>query len=181
VKVASLAPEAKAAAREVGLDGNRSALLAAAKAVTPEAQVAAVKQWDAKREVALAKAAVARKSTKAAKQTEEKEFSLHGGIEEEIRAKIELETREALEKLEDELQSEKSESDFLRAKLDSYAHIKPTPKTTIGTFDAALAAYDALGPDDQLRFHEARPDPTLPAVPAADDDFEPAAFLTRAA
>jgi ParB-like chromosome segregation protein Spo0J len=42
VKVSSLAPEAKQAARDAGLDDNRSALLAAAKETTPEAQVAAL-------------------------------------------------------------------------------------------------------------------------------------------
>jgi ParB/RepB/Spo0J family partition protein len=42
VKVASLAPEAKQAARDAGLDDNRSALLAAAQETTPEAQVAAL-------------------------------------------------------------------------------------------------------------------------------------------
>jgi len=43
VKVAAIAPEAKQAARDVGLADNRSALLAVAKAETPKAQVAAVK------------------------------------------------------------------------------------------------------------------------------------------
>ncbi len=44
IKVASLSPEAKAAARETGLDDNRSALLAAAKPSTPGAQVEAILQ-----------------------------------------------------------------------------------------------------------------------------------------
>lgn len=44
VKVASLSEEAKQAARDAGLDDNRSALLAAAKHSTPEAQVAALQQ-----------------------------------------------------------------------------------------------------------------------------------------
>ncbi len=44
IKVASLSPEAKAAARETGLDDNRSALLAAAKQSTPGAQVEAILQ-----------------------------------------------------------------------------------------------------------------------------------------
>lgn len=39
VKVASLSEEAQAAARELGLDNNRTALLKAAEADTPEAQV----------------------------------------------------------------------------------------------------------------------------------------------
>lgn len=42
VKVASLSDEAKDAAREAGLDNNRSALLAAAKEETPAAQVAKI-------------------------------------------------------------------------------------------------------------------------------------------
>jgi hypothetical protein len=40
LKVASLSPEAQDKARETGLDNNRSALLAAAKEVTAEGQVA---------------------------------------------------------------------------------------------------------------------------------------------
>jgi ParB-like chromosome segregation protein Spo0J len=65
VAVASLSPEAKGAAIEAGLDDNRTALLAAAKEPTPERQVAKVKEWDAAREVELAKRAVARKAAKA--------------------------------------------------------------------------------------------------------------------
>jgi K+-transporting ATPase c subunit len=42
VKVASLSPEAKEAAKEVGLDDNRSALLQAAK-VNPERQAAVIR------------------------------------------------------------------------------------------------------------------------------------------
>ena len=42
VQVASLSEEAKEAARESGLDNNRSALLTVAKEATPEAQVAKV-------------------------------------------------------------------------------------------------------------------------------------------
>ncbi len=42
VKVASISPEAKQAARVAGLDDNRTALLAVAKEATPEAQVAKV-------------------------------------------------------------------------------------------------------------------------------------------
>jgi ParB family chromosome partitioning protein len=42
LKVASLSPEAQDAAREVGLDDNRSALLKARKQPTPEAQVEAL-------------------------------------------------------------------------------------------------------------------------------------------
>jgi ParB-like chromosome segregation protein Spo0J len=42
VKVASLSEAAKEAAKEVGLDDNRTALLAAAKEATPEKQVAAL-------------------------------------------------------------------------------------------------------------------------------------------
>jgi ParB-like chromosome segregation protein Spo0J len=42
VKVASLSPEAKTAAREAGLDINRSALLEAAKETKPEDQIAAL-------------------------------------------------------------------------------------------------------------------------------------------
>ena len=42
VKVASISTEAKQAARDVGLDDNRSALLTVAKETTPEAQVARV-------------------------------------------------------------------------------------------------------------------------------------------
>ncbi|MHA6687662.1 ParB/RepB/Spo0J family partition protein [Mesorhizobium sp. A556] len=43
-KVASLSDEAKEAAREIGLDNNRTALLEAAKYPTPEAQVQALQQ-----------------------------------------------------------------------------------------------------------------------------------------
>jgi hypothetical protein len=51
VKVASISPEAKQAARDAGLDNNRQALLAVAKEATPEAQVAKVQT------ILLAKAA----------------------------------------------------------------------------------------------------------------------------
>lgn len=44
VKVASISEEAKTAARNSGLDDNRSALLAAAKESTPEAQVAKISE-----------------------------------------------------------------------------------------------------------------------------------------
>ncbi|HEV7415805.1 MAG TPA: ParB N-terminal domain-containing protein, partial [Tianweitania sediminis] len=44
VTVASLSPEAKAAAKASGLDNNRSALLAASKETTPEAQVKALEE-----------------------------------------------------------------------------------------------------------------------------------------
>lgn len=44
VKVASLSPEAKDAARAAGLGENQQALLAAAKAKTPEKQVAAIRR-----------------------------------------------------------------------------------------------------------------------------------------
>jgi ParB-like chromosome segregation protein Spo0J len=43
VKVASISREAKQAARDAGLDDNRTALLAVAKEVTPEAQIAKVR------------------------------------------------------------------------------------------------------------------------------------------
>lgn len=49
VKVASLSPEAKEAARETGLDNNRSAMLAAAKQSTPQAQVQTIQQHHAQR------------------------------------------------------------------------------------------------------------------------------------
>ncbi|MGU3494233.1 ParB/RepB/Spo0J family partition protein [Xanthobacteraceae bacterium A53D] len=65
-KVASLCEEAKATAREAGLDDNRTALLAAAKEAEPEQQVAKIKEWNAARELAAAKAAVAKKQEKAA-------------------------------------------------------------------------------------------------------------------
>jgi ParB-like chromosome segregation protein Spo0J len=45
VKVASISPEAKQAARDAGLDDNRTALLAVAKEVTPEAQIAKVRAF----------------------------------------------------------------------------------------------------------------------------------------
>ena len=48
VKVAGLSPEAKTAATEVGLDGNRSALLAAAKESDPAKQVEALRAWQAR-------------------------------------------------------------------------------------------------------------------------------------
>lgn len=54
VKVASLSDEAKDAAREEGLDNNRSALLRAAKEGTPEAQVTALRAY--KPEPAITKA-----------------------------------------------------------------------------------------------------------------------------
>lgn len=44
VRVAAIAPEAKQAAREAGLDDNRSAMLTAAKERTPEAQVAKISE-----------------------------------------------------------------------------------------------------------------------------------------
>jgi ParB-like chromosome segregation protein Spo0J len=50
VKVASLSDEAKQAACDVGLDNNRSALLAVAKEATPEAQVAMVAEIKAAKE-----------------------------------------------------------------------------------------------------------------------------------
>jgi ParB family chromosome partitioning protein len=59
VKVASIASEAKSAARAAGLDDNRSALLAAAKEATPEAQVAKISE--------LAQAKVNRPTAKPAK------------------------------------------------------------------------------------------------------------------
>lgn len=49
VKVAALAPEAKAIAREAGLDTNRAALLAVSKETTPEAQVAKVAEIAARK------------------------------------------------------------------------------------------------------------------------------------
>lgn len=49
VKVASLSDEAKSAARETGLDNNRSAMLAAAKLPTPHEQVQAIQQHQAQR------------------------------------------------------------------------------------------------------------------------------------
>lgn len=49
VKVANLSPEAKQAARETGLDNNQSAMLAAAKQPTPQAQVQAIQQHHAQR------------------------------------------------------------------------------------------------------------------------------------
>lgn len=45
LKVASLSPEAQDKARKTGLDNNRSALLAAAKEVTVEGQVAVLDSW----------------------------------------------------------------------------------------------------------------------------------------
>lgn len=45
VKVASLSDEAKDAARDEGLDNNRSAMLAAAREETPSAQVAAIRSY----------------------------------------------------------------------------------------------------------------------------------------
>lgn len=50
VKVAGLSEEAKEAAREAGLDDNRSALLEAAKHSAPEEQVKAIKEKKAKKE-----------------------------------------------------------------------------------------------------------------------------------
>lgn len=45
VKIAALSPEAKAAAKEAGLDNNRSALLEAAKETEPEKQVVVLQDW----------------------------------------------------------------------------------------------------------------------------------------
>jgi ParB-like chromosome segregation protein Spo0J len=50
VKVASLSDEAKDAAREVGLDDNRSALLAASREPTPEAQVAKIINYEPRKD-----------------------------------------------------------------------------------------------------------------------------------
>lgn len=52
VKTAALAPEAKEAARETKLDDNRSALLEAAKAETPAAQVHVIRSIAARGKVA---------------------------------------------------------------------------------------------------------------------------------
>lgn len=49
-KVAALAPEAKAAAVAAGLDDNQSALLEAAKASTPEAQVASLQEMQRRKQ-----------------------------------------------------------------------------------------------------------------------------------
>jgi ParB-like chromosome segregation protein Spo0J len=59
VKVASISPEAKQAARVAGLDDNRAALLAVAKEATPEAQVAKVGAISSAKTVAKAKDQVA--------------------------------------------------------------------------------------------------------------------------
>ena len=56
VKVAGLSEEAKEAAREAGLDDNRSALLEAAKHSVPEEQVKAIKEKKAKKEALAATA-----------------------------------------------------------------------------------------------------------------------------
>ncbi|MET4800849.1 ParB N-terminal domain-containing protein [Bradyrhizobium sp. LB11.1] len=91
MKVAALSPEAKAAAKEAGLDDNRSALLAAARADTPSGQVVAIKGWRQKKAEASSVAALTtvvtgvmdaatsstmllqRRLTKAKEQLEEKE------------------------------------------------------------------------------------------------------------
>jgi ParB-like chromosome segregation protein Spo0J len=52
VKVASIAPEAKQAARDAGLDDNRTALLQVAKEATPDEQVAKVAEISADRAAA---------------------------------------------------------------------------------------------------------------------------------
>jgi ParB family chromosome partitioning protein len=59
VKVASISPEAKKAARVAGLDDNRTALLAVAKETTPEAQVAKVGAISSAKSAAKAKDQVA--------------------------------------------------------------------------------------------------------------------------
>jgi ParB family chromosome partitioning protein len=51
VKVASISPEAKQAARDAGLDDNRKALLAVAKESTPDAQVARVRAISSAKDV----------------------------------------------------------------------------------------------------------------------------------
>jgi ParB-like chromosome segregation protein Spo0J len=56
VKVASISPKAKQAARDAGLDDNRTALLAVAKEVTAEAQVAKVGAISSTKTAAKAKA-----------------------------------------------------------------------------------------------------------------------------
>lgn len=60
VKVANLSDDAKDAARDAGLDDNRSALLAASRETTPEAQVAKIINYEPRKdkdELAAAKAA----------------------------------------------------------------------------------------------------------------------------
>lgn len=57
VKVAGLSDEAKEAAREVGLDDNRAALLSAAKEATPEAQVVSIRDRASARAAPLPKVA----------------------------------------------------------------------------------------------------------------------------
>jgi hypothetical protein len=59
VKVASISQEAKQAARDAGLDDNRAALLAVAKEITPEAQVAKVVAISSAKTAAKAKDQVA--------------------------------------------------------------------------------------------------------------------------
>jgi ParB-like chromosome segregation protein Spo0J len=59
VKVASISPQAKQAARDAGLDDNRAALLIVAKESTPEAQVAKVGEISSAKTAAKAKDQVA--------------------------------------------------------------------------------------------------------------------------
>lgn len=66
-KVAGLTPEAKAAAREHGLDDNQSALLKAAKEA-PEEQAAKVRQMAEEREAARAARLLAEETAKEAKK-----------------------------------------------------------------------------------------------------------------
>ena len=66
VKIAALAPDAKAEARALGLDDNRSALLKAAKAPSKEAQIRALREEAARKAAGRGSASVSRTRIEAA-------------------------------------------------------------------------------------------------------------------
>lgn len=80
IQVDSLSALAKQTAVEKGLSDNRSALLAAAKEVAPERQVAAIVEWDTAREARAAKASAEKKARAALNKPD----GVSGNIDEDI-------------------------------------------------------------------------------------------------
>ncbi|WP_442880600.1 ParB/RepB/Spo0J family partition protein [Aurantimonas sp. C2-5-R2] len=116
VKVASLSGEAKQAAADAGLADNRTALLAAAREEGPDKQVAAIKGWDARREMEAAKASLARKKMAVPSDSE---FGAFDGIREEVHAEYEyliFELHAEVEVLKKKLAKAKGEISALRRK-----------------------------------------------------------------
>lgn len=92
VKIASLAPKAKEAAREAGLDNNQSALLAAAKQPTPQAQIAHLEEEARRRQ----DAAVAREDARRRLQDTEEAHRLNQQHDKAIRLTVEQQFAEWL-------------------------------------------------------------------------------------